>query len=74
MKILKILRRTSHDCFWYKNSNAYRNYSASTGQSGDVPWRSSKGPKMQDLQGPAEASQVTNIKNYGLWFLDKVVF
>ena len=38
LKVLKIFRRANqNNCFQYKNSNAYRNYSARTGQSGDVP-------------------------------------
>ena len=37
LKVLKILRiAKQNNCFQYKNSNAC-NYSARTGQSGDVP-------------------------------------
>ena len=31
-----MLGASQNNCFRYKNSNAYRNYSANTGQSGDA--------------------------------------
>ena len=62
LKNLKILTTTSqNNCFQYKKSNAYRNYSDCTGQSGE-----SKGHKTRNLQRLSGDSQGTNIKNYGL--------
>ena len=47
LKILKILRTPSqNNCLQYKKSNAYRNYSDCTGQSGK-----SKDHKSGNLQG-----------------------
>ena len=33
------------------SNSAYRNYSAGTGQYGNLPWRSPKGPNNRDLEG-----------------------
>ena len=52
LKIRRILRRASqNNCFWYKNSNGYRNFSAGTVQSGKVPWRFYRPRPTGDLQG-----------------------
>ena len=71
----KILRRTSQNsCFWYKNSNAYRNYSGGTGQLGHVSSEALlKVLKARGLEGLSVDAQVTNAKNYDLWFLDEIV-
>ena len=59
-KVLKILRRANqNNYFQYKNSNAYRNFSARTGNPGSFP----EGSNVRDLQGTFRRLSGNQYKN-----------